>query len=137
MSDSSRFWLAAALASLSVPTVFIVQALYAGSGFGFPFLAYFAAIAAVSYVGFLVLGLPFVLLLRARGRLSFGAILLGGIAAGPLFFIFLWLWSGEPAFPTAEGAQVVVVFTGLTATVAATFGVIAKARIRQALHHGD
>lgn len=129
MKDIGRFWLAAALAPLSVPALFVFRSLYSGSGFEGPFIAYLAAIAAVSYIGFLVFGLPFVLLLRAKGNLTYGALLLGGIVAGPLFVIFMQVWSGEPVTFREAYAQAAIVFTVLSVTVAMTFGLIAKARI--------
>ena len=126
VKDIGRFWLAAAIAPLSVPAIFVLTSLYSRSGFETPFIAYLAAIAAVSYIGFLIFGLPFVLLLRSRGNLSYGALLLGGIVAGPLFLIFMQVWSGEPVTFQEAHAQAAIAFTALSVTVAIVFGLIAK-----------
>ena len=126
MKDIGRFWLAAAIAPLSVPAIFVLTSLYSGSGFESPFIAYLAAIAAVSYIGFLIFGLPFVLLLRFKGSLTYGALLLGGIVAGPLFFILMQVWSGEPVTFREAYAQAAMLFTALSVTVAIVFGLIAK-----------
>lgn len=128
VKDVGRFWLAAALAPLSVPALFALTTLYSGSGFETPFIAYIATIAAVSYIGFLVFGLPFVLLLRAKGRLTFAALFLGGIVAGPLFVILMQVWSGEPVTFQGAFAQAAIMFTVLSVAVAMLFGLIAQAK---------
>ena len=129
MKDVGRFWLAAVLAPLSVPALFALKSLYSGSGFETPFIANMATIALVSYIGFLVFGLSYVLLLRAKGRLTYGALLLGGIVAGPLFTIFMQVWSGEPVTFHGWYVQIAIWFTVLSVTVAMVFGLIAKVRI--------
>ena len=45
------------LAPLTVPALIVLRFLYAGSGFESPFFAYLAAVAALSYLGFMVFGL--------------------------------------------------------------------------------
>jgi len=105
VKDIGRFWLAAALAPLSVSGLYALKSLYSGSGFESPFIAVIAATAFVSYIGFLVFGLTFVLLLRAKGRLTYGALLLGGFVRdgrngiwtdsqgkNPLTFRRIWLF---------------------------------------------
>ena len=129
MKDVGRFWLAAALAPLSVPALSALISLYSGSGFETPIIRYMAPIAAASYIGFLVFGLPFVLLLRSKGRLTYWALLIGSIVAGPLFLIFMQVWSGEPVTFQGAYAQGAISFTVLSVTVAMVFGLIAKVRI--------
>ena len=129
MKNVGRFWLAAALAPLSVPALYALKSLYSGSGFVSPFIGFFAATVLVSYIGFLVFGLPYVLLLRAKGRLTYGALLLGGIVAGPLFFIFMLVWSGDPVSFDGWFVPVAIWFSVLSVTVAMVFGLIAKVRI--------
>lgn len=128
MRDIGRFWLAAALAPLSVPALLVLKSLYSGSVLETAFIGYLAATVVVTYVGFLVFGLPFVLLLRAKGRLTYGALLLGGIVAGPLFAIFMQVWSGDPVSFYGWYVQVAIWFSVLTVTVAMVFGLIAKVR---------
>lgn len=122
MKGIGRFWLAAALAPLSAPALFVIATLYDGTSSAPLLVGFLVTIAAVSYVGFLVFGLPFVLLLRAKGKLTYVALLLGGIVTGPLFMIFLRVLSGKPV--TFHGGDAV-----LSVTVAIVFGLIAKARI--------
>ena len=129
MRDIGRFWLAAALAPLSVPALLVLKSLYSGSVFETAFIGYLAATVVATYVGFLVFGLPFVLLLRAKGRLTYGALLLGGIVAGPLFAIFMQVWSGDPVSIYGWYVQVAIWFSVLSVTVAMVFGLIAKVRI--------
>jgi hypothetical protein len=128
VKEAGRLWLAIALAPLSVPALFVLTSLYSGSGFETPFVAYMATVAAVSYIGFLIFGLPFVLLLKATDRLTYGALLLGGIFAGPLCAIFIQVWSGEPVTFQGAYAQVAIVFSILSVMVAMVFGLIAKAK---------
>jgi len=88
-----------------------------------------ATIAAATYIGFLVFGLPYVLLLRVKGRLTFVALLLGGIVAGPLSVILLQVSSGEPVTFQEPYVQGAIVFTALSVLVAMVFGLIARVRI--------
>ena len=68
-------------------------------------------------------------MLRAKGRLTYGALLLGSIVAGPLFVIFMQVWSGESVSFQGPYAQAAITFTVLSVTVAIVFGLIARARI--------
>jgi hypothetical protein len=131
MKDAERFWLAAALAPLSVPALSVTKTLYSGFIFDVDefYFIYLAIGAAFSYVGFLVIGLPFVLWLRLKGNLTYVALLLGGVVAGPLSMIFMQVLSGEPVTFHEVYAQVAIAFTVLTVTVAIVFGLIANARI--------
>ena len=62
---------------------------------GFLFVFVFAA--PVSYVASLILGIPFVLWLRSKGRLNFWSCSLGGIPLGAVAFVlFLVSVSGMP-----------------------------------------
>lgn len=128
MNDSGRFWLAAALTPLSVPALFASFSLFSGSGFQTPFVATIAALASGSYIGFLVFGLPFVLLLRAKDKLSYGKLILGGFVAGPLFVILWLVLSAEPIVFDRLYVQISIYFTVLSVTVAMVFGFIAKVR---------
>ena len=128
MNDVGRFWLAAALAPLSVPALLALFSLFPGLGFQTPFVATIAAFASVSYIGFLVFGLPFALLLRAKDRLTYRALFLGGIIAGPLFVIFWLVLSGEPIAFDRLYVQIAIYFTVLSVTVAMVFGLLAKVR---------
>ena len=68
------------------------------------------------------------LFLRVKGHLSYRALLLGGVVAGPLFVIFMQVWAGEPVTFHEAYAQVAIAFTVLSVTVAMVFGLIAKVR---------
>jgi hypothetical protein len=128
VKNTKRFWLACALSPLSVPAIYVVQSLFTGSGFKDPFIAIFASIVVVSYVGFLVFGLPFVRFLRAKVKLTYVALFLGGLLAGPMFTVFMQVWSGDEVTFRGAFAQVAMVFSLLSVTVAMVFGLIAKAR---------
>lgn len=128
MNDVRRFWLAAALAPLSVPALLILFSFIAASGFQTPFIATIAAIASGSYIGFFVFGLPFALLLRAKDRLTYGALFFGGIIAGPLFVILWLILSDEPLVFDRLYVQITIYFSVLSVTVAMVFGLIANVR---------
>jgi len=128
MKDVGRFWLAAALAPLSVPALLALLSLFSGPGFQTPFIATIAAIASASYVGFLVFGLPFILLLRIKDRLTYGTLLIGGIITGPLFVILWQVWSDEPFAFDRLYVQIAIYFTVLSVTVAMVFGLIANVK---------
>ena len=129
MKDIRRFWLAAALAPLSVPALSVINMLYSGSSFNEINFVYMAISAAASYLGFLLFGLPFVLWLRFKGKLTYLALLLGGVVAGLLFMIFWQVLSDEPVSLNEAYAQVAIAFTFLSVMVAIVFGLIANARI--------
>jgi len=130
MKELSRFWLAAALAPLSVPAWYVLRILFSDSIFGNSFLGYVAAISAVSYVGFLAIGLPFVLILRFKGKLTFAALLVGSVLAGPLFLVLMQVLSGERVTSSGPYIQIVISLTVLSATVAIVFGMIARVKMR-------
>ena len=88
-----------------------------------------AIVAAVSYIGFFVFGLPFVLVLRSKDKLTLKALFLGGVIAGLLFHVVWSILSGEEFAFRWEYFQVVVMMTVLSVGVAIVFGLIARARI--------
>ena len=130
MKEVSRFWLAAAIAPLFVPAWYVLTIFFSDSNFGNSFVGYVATIAAVSYVGFLLIGLPIAMILRFMGQLTFAALLVGSVFAGPLFLVLMQVLSGEPVTFSGPYVQVVISFTVLSATVAIVFGMIARVRMR-------
>jgi len=129
MKELTRFWLAAILAPLSVPALFVLLSLFEGRIFQNMFIAYLATIAAVSYAGFFVLGLPFAIILKSKNKLTYWALFLGGIIAGPLFHILMQVFSGEPVTFQRPYDQILISYTILSVAIAMVFGLIAKARI--------
>jgi len=129
VKKNTRFWLAVVVAPLTVPAFTVVISLFwyfSLDGFHFGTLA---IVAAASYFGFFMFGLPFVLVLRSKDKLTLPALFLGGVIAGLLFHVF---WSILSDFEFAfrwEYFQVVIVMTALSVGVALVFGLIAKARI--------
>lgn len=130
MNESSRFWLAAALAPLSVPAWYVLASFFSEFGFSQAFVGYFAAIIAVSYMGFVLIGLPIALFLRYRDNLTYLSLFVSSMLAGPLFLVFMQLISGEPVIFDARYAQVAISFTALSTMVAMVFGKIARVKMR-------
>jgi hypothetical protein len=129
MKEVRRFWLAAAFAPLSVPAWYVLTIFFSAANFGNSFVGYVATIAVVSYAGFFVIGLPFALILRAKGKLTFAALLVGSLLAGPLFLVLMQVLSVEPVTFHGSDVQLAISFTVLSVTVAMVFGLIAKVRI--------
>lgn len=84
----NRFHLGLLLAPLAAPLLYFagvlvyspVETTIAGLGVGLLFVSVF--VAPVSYAGSLLLGLPVIALLRAKGQLSIYSCLLSGISIG-------------------------------------------------------
>ncbi len=129
MKKNTRFWLAVVVAPLTVPAYTVVLSLFSSFSLDGIHFGTLAIVAAVSYFGFFVLGLPFVLVLRSKDKLTLTALFLGGAIAGLLFHVF---WSILSDFEFAfrwEYFQVLIMMTALSVGVAIVFGLIAKARI--------
>ena len=125
MKKSSRFWLAVALAPLSVTIFFSIVRLIAATGDLAAVGIGFAT--AYSYFGSIVLGLPYVLLLRAKGKLSLVTLLLGGILAGAIFSgVFGLLFRLPGATVSFQSIGVCVLLSSMVAVV---FGVVARVRL--------
>jgi len=129
VKKNTRFWLAVVIAPLTVPAYTVVASLILHSSIDGIHFGTLAIVAAVSYFGFFVFGLPFVLVLRSKDKLTLTALFLGGVIAGLLFHV---LWSILSDFEFAfrwEYFLVVIMMTALSVGVAIVFGLIAKARI--------
>ena len=125
MNGISRFWVAALFAPLSVPICLGIGQLLVGPE-EFIWTGLWIA-AAFSYLGFIVLGLPCLLILRSYGRLSFVAILIASIVAGALYGIFLETFIGGPGVRVSFAVLRLPVF--FSVIVATTFSVFAKVRL--------
>lgn len=129
MKKNTRFWLAAVVAPLTVPAFTVVMSLFTYFSLDGIHFRTLAIVAATSYFGFFMFGLPFVLVLRSKDKLTLSALFLGGVIAGLLFHVF---WSILSNFEFAfrwEYFQVVIVMTAFSVGVAIVFGLIAKARV--------
>jgi hypothetical protein len=129
VKKNTRFWLAVVVAPLTVPAYAVVVSLFSSSSLDEIYFVTLAIVGAVSYFGFFVFGLPFVLVLRSKDKLSLTALFLGGAIAGLLFHVF---WSILSDFEFAfrwEYFQVLIMMMALSVGVAIVFGLIAKARI--------
>lgn len=129
LKKNTSFWLAVVVAPLSVPALSVILSLFSNSGFDEIYFVTLAIIAVVSYVGFIVFGLPFALILRSKDKLTLRALFLGGVIAGPLFHVFMQIWSGDELTFRGPDVQVLITMTVLSVGVAIVFGLIAKARI--------
>ena len=97
-------WLGLLFAPLAAPVLYYIGVLVFSSTpiesakdvfTGFLFVLVFAA--PVSYVASLLLGVPFVMLLRFKGRLNFWWCSLGGVLLGIVaFLLFIVAVSGMP-----------------------------------------
>ena len=125
MNKSSRFWLAVFLAPLSVTIFFSIARLIPATGDLGAVGIWFAT--AYSYLGSIVLGLPYVLLLRAKGKLSLVALLLGGILGGVIFSGVFGLIFRLPGATVSFQSIGVCVF--LSSMVAVVFGAVARVRL--------
>jgi hypothetical protein len=129
VKKNTSFWLAVFVAPLTVPAYVVVMSLFRYFSLYEIHFGSLAIVAAVSYIGFFVFGLPFVLILRSKDKLTLTALFLGGVIAGPLFHVFWSILSGEELAFRWEYFQVLVMMTVLSVGVAIVFGLIAKARI--------
>lgn len=125
MNRSSWFWLAVFLAPLSVTVFFTLVRLIAATGDLAAVGIGFAT--AFSYLGAIVLGLPYVLLLRAKGKLSLVTLLLGGVLAGVIFSVVFGLVYRLPGATINFQSIGVCVF--LSSMVAVVFGAVARVRL--------
>ena len=129
MKKNTSFWLAVVVAPLTVPAYAVVLSLFSSSSLDEIYFVTLAIGAAVSYIGFFVFGLPFVLVLRSKDKLTLKALFLGGVIAGPLFHVFWFILSGEEITFRGPYFQMLIMMTAFSVGVAVVFGLIAKARI--------
>lgn len=128
MKDNSRFWLAAALAPLSVPAYFVLETALVDGG-NFNTNQFFLAIG-FSYGGFLLIGLPFALFLQSKGKLTIIWILVGALLAGPLYLALLdVVFFGQSLNWRIIRSDTTPYFVFWSVMVAAVFGLIAKVRV--------
>ncbi len=126
--ESRRFWLAVALAPLSVVVFEILRQIWVR---GEVYLDYLHLYAIFSYVGMLLFGSPYSLLLRFKDKLTFVALLIGGLIAGPLYMEILEVVvNGQSARLRHLYSSDMILPAFLSVMVAAAFGLIAKVRIR-------
>ena len=129
MKKNTSFWLAVVVAPLTVPAYVVVMSLFRYFSLDGIHFGTLAIVAAASYFGFFVFGLPFVLVLRSKDKLTLIALFLGGVIAGLLFHVFWSILSGEEFAFRWEYFQVLIMMTAFSVGVAIVFGLIAKARI--------
>ncbi len=129
MKKNTSFWLAVVVAPLTVPAYVVVMSLFRYFSLYEIHFGTLAIVAAVSYIGFFVFGLPFVLVLRSKDKLTLKALFLGGVIAGLLFHVVWSILSEEEFAFRWEYFLVVVMMTVLSVGVAIVFGLIARARI--------
>jgi hypothetical protein len=122
----SRFGLAAAVAPMA-PTVLVVAAailLPHGFGNALPFAIIFSV--PTSYLGFFLVGLPLIHLLKRKGYLNFSTLAIAGIAAGIVAFagfsVVFGLMLGSRSSYGAVGAAW---GAGFGLLVAIVFGLVA------------
>ena len=84
--SESRFRLAVAVAPMAPTALIVVASLLLPYGFGngLPFAILFSVLT--SYLGFFLVGLPLVHLLKRKGYLNFGTLAIAGIVAGVIVF---------------------------------------------------
>ena len=129
MKKNTSFWLAVVVAPLTVPAYVVVMSLFRYFSLYEIHFGTLAIVAAVSYIGFFVFGLPFVLVLRSKDKLTLKALFLGGVIAGLLFHVVWSILTGYEFAFRWEYFLVVVMMTVLSVGVAIVFGLIARARI--------
>jgi len=129
VKKNTSFWLAVVVAPLTVPAYVVVMSLFRYFSLYEIHFGTLAIVAAVSYIGFFVFGLPFVLVLRSKDKLTLKALFLGGVIAGLLFHVVWSILTGYEFAFRWEYFLVVVMMTVLSVGVAIVFGLIARARI--------
>lgn len=113
-----------------MPGFYLIVPLFSNAAYDEIYFVNAAIIAMFSYIGFVVFGLPFVLILRSRDKLTLAVLFLGGIVAGPLFLFLIAYWSGDKVtLRGPDDIQTLITMSALSAGVAIVFGLISKARI--------
>lgn len=129
-NNSRRFWLAVALAPLSVLVFETVRNSW-DDGILRLNLEHMLLYALFSYAGMLIFGLPYAFVLRLKDKLTFVALIIGGLIAGPLYIELLnVVLFGHSAKLRHLYSEDMILPAFLSGTVAAVFGLIARARIR-------
>ena len=135
---SSRLFLAAILAPLSIPTVLIVLIIFGGPAFQGIWGVFAIGISIVfSYVGTWVLGIPIFYWLQRRGWLSTSTLVLcGSLIGAVVWFLFLQLLGWMLESSGSYSLDNVMWGAALGAFVAAIFGLIGKIEMYR-VHEND
>jgi len=85
-------------------------------------------ILGISYAGFVLVGLPFVLLLRAKNLLNCWSLLGGSLVAGPMFLLLAEIFLPGALFRGGWDALIVLTSVVPSIFIAMTFAYISGAR---------
>ncbi len=132
---ASRAGWACLLAPLSIPVGILVLALVSGASFSELFdswgVLFFGSIAAVSYGGFVIIGLPAILVLGYFGLLRIWTLAIAGSIGGAVVGYWLYHSLGNADLPYQPDNAFIasaLTFSFLGIVVALAYGLIAGVR---------